>query len=121
MRNHLISTLKKFNSSKQQALNEAVIHLNKHEDFTYEIFLSKRLHSPEETLIAKEKVELLENFLETNLTKAEREILKYVIEELSYTEISKFTNKDSKIIDNAIQRIKRKAKAYILKYDSYNI
>ncbi|MDU1910196.1 sigma-70 family RNA polymerase sigma factor [Fusobacterium sp.] len=126
IKNHLIATFKKFNSSKQQILNEAINNssknmLNMYEGFTYKIFPSKQFHTPEEILIAKEKAELLQNFLETNLTKAEKEILTYILKELSYTEISKLTNKSPKVIDNAIQRIKRKAKAYMKKYDSYDI
>lgn len=126
IKNHLITTFKKFSSSKQQILNEAVRNssksmLSKYENFAYEMFSSKRLHTPEEILIAKEKSELLQTFLESSLTKAEKEILKYVVDELSYTEISKLTNKNPKVIDNTIQRIKRKAKTYMKKYDSFEI
>ena len=48
----------------------------------------------------------------------ENEIFDYMLIELSYTEIATKTGRDPKSVDNAIQRIKKKLRAFTEEYEA---
>lgn len=64
--------------------------------------------NPEEMLIDKENVRLLEEMIEKELSQFEKEVLDLYITGMSYTQIAKVLSKDEKSTDNALQRIKGK-------------
>ncbi|MCR5791623.1 MAG: sigma-70 family RNA polymerase sigma factor [Lachnospiraceae bacterium] len=66
--------------------------------------------SPEEQVIDKENVDALENGLDRCLSSMEKEVLALSITGLSYVEIAEVLDKTPKTVDNALQRIKSKAK-----------
>lgn len=64
--------------------------------------------NPEDIFIDKENVFRIEEGLEQNLSKFEKQVLRLYIEGNSYIEIAELMEKKPKSIDNAIQRIKSK-------------
>lgn len=64
--------------------------------------------NPEDIFIDKENVFRIEEGLEQNLSKFEKQVLRLYIEGNSYMEIAELMEKKPKSIDNAIQRIKSK-------------
>lgn len=64
--------------------------------------------NPEEIIINKEKANILEVKMNQSLSKFELLVVSLYLEGYSYTQIAKALGKDTKSIDNALQRIKRK-------------
>ncbi|MBR1969390.1 MAG: RNA polymerase sporulation sigma factor SigH [Clostridia bacterium] len=64
--------------------------------------------NPEEIIINKEKANILEVKMNQSLSKFELLVVSLYLEGYSYTQIAKALRKDTKSIDNALQRIKRK-------------
>ena len=64
--------------------------------------------SPEELLIDQENIQSLREEILKVATPLEQEILLDYLNGRSYTEIAQRLGKDSKSIDNALQRIRRK-------------
>lgn len=82
----------------------------------YDCFVSLKLPSPEEILLGKELIELLQDYLNKNLTKLEKKIFYYFCQQYNYIEISEVLGESPKRVDNTIQRIKRKVKTYLKNY-----
>jgi len=64
--------------------------------------------SPEELLIDKENLMILENIIEKELSDFEKQVLDLYLTGMSYVQIAKVLGKDEKSTDNALQRIKTK-------------
>lgn len=64
--------------------------------------------NPEEIIINKEKANTLEVKMSQSLSKFELLVVSLYLEGYSYVQIAKTIGKDTKSIDNALQRIKRK-------------
>lgn len=64
--------------------------------------------NPEEILIDKENVKILQQQINQNLSKFEKQVLILYLKGKSYVNIAKKLQKDEKSIDNAIQRIRKK-------------
>lgn len=79
---------------------------------------SFNFYNPEEIYLSKEKFNALKKYLRTHLSKMENEIFDYMLIELSYTEIATKTGRDPKSVDNAIQRIKKKLRAFTEEYEA---
>lgn len=77
--------------------------------------ISKSERSPEELLIDKENVELLEKTIEKELSSFENQVLDLYLTGMKYSQIAKVLGRDDKSTDNALQRIKSKLKKAILK------
>lgn len=71
--------------------------------------------SPEELLIDKENVSMIEYHLERDLSKFELEVLRMYVEGAGYVEIAERMDKKPKSIDNALQRIRSKVNNIITK------
>ncbi len=75
----------------------------------YEKLESEHILDPEELVIAKEAtVELIDD-IRSRLSKMENAVLDHYLDGLGYTEIADIMGKQPKAIDNAIQRIRKKA------------
>ncbi len=70
--------------------------------------------NPENIMIGKENLEQLEQAIETEMSNFERQVIELRITGMGYDEISKVLGRDSKSVDNALQRIKNKLKKYIV-------
>ena len=71
--------------------------------------------SPEELLIDQESAESLQERIEALLSPMEYDILQRYLNGTNYVQIAESMEKSPKSIDNALQRIRRKIKKFILK------
>ncbi|MBQ8592262.1 MAG: RNA polymerase sporulation sigma factor SigH [Lachnospiraceae bacterium] len=69
--------------------------------------------NPEELLIDKENLELLEKMIDKELSSFEKQVLDLYVTGMSYTQIAKVLGRDDKSTDNALQRIKNKLRKVI--------
>lgn len=115
----IISAIKAASRQKHIPLNTSISMdrpvTNDDEDYTYLDFLSKTGGNPEDEVIGKENLKILEREILKNLSKMEQEVLSYYLRGRSYTQIAVLMNKDEKSIDNALQRIKKKVAAIVQK------
>ena len=77
-----------------------------------------QIESPEDTLIGKEESSHRMESLSRGLSKFEATVLKRFLQGLSYAQIADLTGKPLKSVDNAVQRIRRKATAYLSSGDN---
>ena len=66
------------------------------------------LANPEDVLINREDMSLIEVRIAQSLSPLERQVLAKYLQGKSYQEISRDMNRQIKSIDNALQRVKRK-------------
>lgn len=71
--------------------------------------------NPEELLIDKENLELLEKVIDRELSNFEKQVLDLYLTGMTYSQIARVLGRDDKSTDNALQRIKAKLKRAILK------
>ena len=77
--------------------------------------ISQAEKNPEDLLIDKENLELLEKAIERELSSFEKQVLDLYITGMKYTQIAKVLGKDEKSTDNALQRIKGKLKKQVIR------
>lgn len=77
------------------------------------ILASDKEKNPEEMLIDKENLEVLENRIDKELSGFEKQVLDLHLTGMSYVQIAKVLGKDEKSTDNALQRIKGKLKKIV--------
>ncbi len=70
--------------------------------------------NPENIMISKERLEQVEQAIETELSSLERQVIELRMTGMGYDEISRVLGRDSKSVDNALQRIKSKLRKYIM-------
>lgn len=110
----IITTINAYNCKKNSPLNECVsldatnMDESGEEKILSNIITSDRILNPEEIVIAREQKKQFLHNLSTNLSKLESQIFKLYIEGYSYAEISEEIGKNTKVVDNAIQRIRNK-------------
>ena len=73
-----------------------------------DIFENQFSLSAEDEFLAKESVNTLSDILYEELSRFENEVLRLYIVGCSYNEIAEKLGKNTKAIDNAIQRIRKK-------------
>lgn len=109
----IITAIKSATRQKHMPLN-SYISLNKpvYEEGSEKTLLDMmdcgRIVDPLEVYISREVVDSMESKILEVLTDLELEILNHYVEGKSYEEISKDTNRETKSIDNALQRVKKK-------------
>lgn len=115
----IITAIKAASRQKHMPLNTSISMdspiTNGEEDYTYLDFLSKSGGNPEDEVIGKENLKILEREILKSLSKMEQEVLGYYLRGRSYTQIAVLMQKDEKSIDNALQRIKKKVAAIVQK------
>ncbi|MDO5556731.1 MAG: RNA polymerase sporulation sigma factor SigH [Clostridia bacterium] len=110
----LITAIKTSNRQKHIPLN-SYVSLNtsaydEDEDTPLiEVFNSKTIEDPLETLTKKEYYEDVERAIEDNLSKFEKKVLSGYVNGESYVKMAQRLDAPVKSIDNAIQRIRKKA------------
>ena len=111
----LITAIKSSNRQKHMPLNSYLsLNLSAYEnddDNTelLETFQSKTMEDPLETLMKKEYYEYIENTMDKTLSKFEKKVLNRFMKGESYTMIAEKLEAPVKSVDNAIQRIRKKA------------
>ncbi|MGL5638020.1 MAG: sigma-70 family RNA polymerase sigma factor [Cetobacterium sp.] len=115
IRRQIITAVKTHSSAKYQNLNSAVMgeEYVGFEEVTKYNSPSINFYNPEEIVLGKELVKLLENFLVENLSDLEKKVFYYLCKEYTYVEIASFLEETPKKIDNTIQRIKKKIINYL--------
>ncbi|MBR1983909.1 MAG: sigma-70 family RNA polymerase sigma factor [Clostridia bacterium] len=109
IKSSILTLIKKHNRDKNKPLNH-YIPLTGYQDFDADktIAVTDNTVDPEIKYIDKESELELYNHITNVLSKYENRILKYYLQGYSYEEMAKITNKDTKSIDNALQRIRKK-------------
>ena len=112
----LISAIKSSNRQKHIPLNSylslnTAAYDNNEEDSVelIDTFNSKTIEDPLETVMKKEYYSEVENAVNKNLSKFEKQVLDRFIKGESYMSIAEKLDAPVKSIDNAIQRIRKKA------------
>lgn len=118
VRNRLYSAIRSASRDKWGPLNAAV-SLGP-ADMEEEIGYSEQFQTegPEETLIGREETSRRMEALSKGLSSFESAVLEQFLEGLSYAQIADLTGKSVKSVDNAVQRIRRKAAAYLSSGDN---
>ena len=110
----LITAIKTSNRQKHIPLNSS-FSLNKtafeEDDDTslIEVLDSKFIEDPLDTITKKEYFESIENKIDENLSVFEKKVLERYVQGESYIDIATGLNSPVKSVDNAIQRIRKKA------------
>ena len=73
-----------------------------------DILAAPQEDSPEDTLIGKEEIKLLQKQIDKHCSQFERRVLSLYLQGYDYHQIAKAMGKTPKSIDNALQRIKKK-------------
>ena len=114
----LITAIKSSNRQKHIPLNSYVsLNRNAYEEnddsnntvSLAEILNNNLVEDPLETITNKEFYQLIERSVKEHLSEYEKKVLNYYVQGSSYIEIAEKLNTPVKSIDNAIQRIRKKA------------
>lgn len=109
----IITAIKTATRQKHIPLN-TYISLNKpvYEDESdrtlVDIITSLKISDPEELMIGKEQMEYIEKEISKVLSDLEMEVLQSYLDGKSYQEIAYDLDRESKSVDNALQRVKKK-------------
>lgn len=113
----MYSAIKSSNTMKNQPLNnyisiDASEEAENNDSFRAISYVSHLAHArnsnPEDMLIDRENTKRLEEKLKSRLSALENEILTLYLKDLNYAQIAKVLKKEPKVIDNGLQRIKKK-------------
>lgn len=107
----MISTIISSKRKKHQILNDSVSY-DQFEDPSYN-FLKDNFSDPLKVLINSSEEQRLEDKIKCKLTSLEKQVFELMITGIGYKEIALILNKNIKAIDNAIQRIRNKARMVI--------
>lgn len=113
IQNRLRSIVRSAASGKHEPLNQAIsLDLSdggKSDSYCEKLGMEK---NPEEALINREELSLRVDNLVDELSAFEEKVLRFYLGGLSYSQIAFLTGRQVKAVDNAIQRIRRKAIPY---------
>lgn len=109
--NEMIDYIRKQKREKNKALNEAIsidYLIEEQEDAIVLKFLSDKSSNPEQLIIEEENYHSLYQRILEKLSPLEECVFILKIQDFSYKEIASILDKDTKAIDNTIQRMKAK-------------
>ena len=113
----LITAIKTSNRQKHMPLNSYLsLNMSAYDEdkenngtSVMEIFNSMLIEDPLDTITKKEYYETVENAIDKSLSDFERQVLNRYMNGESYVEIAQRLDAPVKSVDNAIQRIRKKA------------
>ena len=110
---NIFTAVQKSGRKKHAPLNYyvSIYGADSSEDSDYSV--SSQNDNPENIMLNKERLEQIEQALETELSVLERQVVQLRMTGMGYDEISRILGRDSKSVDNALQRIKAKMKKYM--------
>ena len=110
IRMRILSAIKSASRLKHFPLNDGVSleQLSEDPGAQFSAISDNYFSSPEDLVLARESKEELYSAFSDCLSKLEKKVLVLYLEGLSYSEIARRINKDTKAVDNAVQRIRRK-------------
>ncbi len=107
----LINAVKNSNRQKHMPLNNYVSLNGSDDDSSNEnidTVLNNSVEDPLDTITKKEYINEINDTLDKNLSDFEKDVLDLLLKGYKYDEIAKKLDSNSKAIDNAIQRIRKK-------------
>ena len=114
MKRHIITVIRRNARKKHSPLNNYISFEytlgEDSETYIPEKISNDIINDPENIIVLKEREDIVTYMLENNLSKFEKKVLSCYLSGLSYNQSSVVLNTDSKAIDNALQRIKKKIK-----------
>ncbi|WP_426711406.1 sigma-70 family RNA polymerase sigma factor [Cetobacterium sp. SF1] len=118
IKRQILTAINTDNAGKNKFLNQSIndFYITEEDDFSYDN-RSLSFYNPEELFLAKEKLNLLEDYLSDLLSKMEMAVFKRMEQGYSYVEISEMLGISPKASDNCIQRIKKKINKFLEKYE----
>lgn len=114
----MISTIVAAKRLKHKFLNESISLNIEDEDISFDKILKDNNSNPESIVIDIEQTEELINKIKSSLTEFELQVFELMVSYFKYIEIAEILDKDKKQIDNAIQRIKIKAREQLKQFQS---
>lgn len=110
----LITAIKSSNRQKHMPLNSYLsLNTTAYEDdedsSLLEVFNAHQMEDPLDTITKKEYYQILENAIDKSLSDFEKQVLNCYMQGESYVQIAEKLDTPVKSIDNAIQRIRKKA------------
>ncbi|MGL6023463.1 MAG: sigma-70 family RNA polymerase sigma factor [Cetobacterium sp.] len=119
IKRQIITAVKNYNSERNKNLNTAMQGegYSEIEEIVKYNSPSLKYYTPEQIIVGKELMKFMKKFLKDNLSGLEKEVFSYMVKGYGYLEIAKKLDKDSKAIDNSIQRIKKKVEIFLKKYN----
>ncbi len=106
IRNKMISAVRAAAASKHAPLNDSVPFQSYSFDLTVPVSM---MNDPEAEMISREGADEFLDELRIRLSASERTVLSLYLQGLSYSEIAERIRKPTKSVDNAVQRIRKKA------------
>ena len=108
----MISTIVAAKRQKHRILNESISieYVVDDEEKVFEFMLEDKTSNPEDLLIDRETEMEIRKKVDASLTDLEGQVFSLKLNGFSYREIADILDKDLKVIDNALQRIKGKVK-----------
>lgn len=114
----LITAIKTSNRQKHMPLNNSIsLNINAYDDDDIEmmeLFNSKTAEDPLDTITKKEYYKIIGTKIDENLSAFEKQVLNRFAKGESYVQIAKQLDAPIKSVDNAIQRIRKKANKSII-------
>lgn len=110
IKNRILDCIRSGNRLKNKALSDSVPITSLDEG-------KIAMQSPEELAISAEEVDALKNIINKKLSEEENKILDLYFEGSSYAQIADAVGKNTKYVDNAIQKIRKKIKADLTNKD----
>ena len=119
---HILTAVKAASRKKHLPLNSYVsLDSNSYDDdgekTLMEVIAAGEVQDPEAILIDRENVDGMEYTINKVLSKLEAQVLVLHLEGLTYSEIAEKLGKDTKAVDNAVQRIKKKLETALISGD----
>lgn len=113
----IITAIKSATRQKHQPLNSYVslnrpVYDEDSDRTLIDIISGNRVLNPEDIVIDREELYLIEEKIKKILSKLESQVLNAYVDGMSYTEIAAELGRDVKSVDNALQRIKAKMDKY---------
>lgn len=108
----LVSIIRSTKTYKNKILNESISFENEEEE-TIDRYLVDNSNNPEDIITSNDYQDELLYKLDLELTDFEKQVFELKKNYFDYKEIAEILDKDTKAIDNAIQRIKTKLKKII--------
>lgn len=116
IRRQIVSFIRRSNTHKRIILNESVSIYestnNEYEECILDKLVDDERNNPENVMLRKEEKKFYEEVTYEVLSNFEMEVLHHYLNGKTYEEIAISLKKQSKSIDNALQRIKKKMKNY---------
>lgn len=109
IRRQLITAIKQSQRHKHQPLNNYVsLTYKEYDENPLMELIESEVLSPENIVISFEGIKNLNEKIKNDLSAFEKKVLTKFLEGMSYIEISENLKSNSKAVDNALQRIKKK-------------